>query len=192
MGCVYCATNKISGKKYIGKTIKSLCYRRKRHEYDSKRGSNTVFHRALRKYGFNNFEWEILFESKREKALNFVEIDEIKYWNTRSPSGYNRTDGGEGTSGRVVSKESKDKCRKSVKKIWDDTEYKDRVSKSMSESHKGKKRSQETKDKISNTLMGHFVSEDTKGKQRKAWARIKEEKAKGIQQAVNEAMSNDR
>jgi hypothetical protein len=54
-GRIYQITNKINNKKYIGKTIKSLSTRFYNHCYASKNGSTTYFHKALRKYGKNNF-----------------------------------------------------------------------------------------------------------------------------------------
>ena len=54
-GRIYQITNKINNKKYIGKTIKSLSTRFYNHCYSSKNGSTTYFHKALRKYGKNNF-----------------------------------------------------------------------------------------------------------------------------------------
>lgn len=58
MGCVYKVTNLVNGKLFIGKTINTLRHRRLEHLLLSKNGSNTILHRAIRKYNENNFNWE--------------------------------------------------------------------------------------------------------------------------------------
>ena len=53
MAIVYCYTNLVNGKKYIGQTIKSLKERAKNN------GNGylncTIFFRAIQKYGFEKF-----------------------------------------------------------------------------------------------------------------------------------------
>lgn len=49
---IYCATNKINGKRYIGQTIMSMHKRHQAHEFQAfKNESNFPFYKALRKYG---------------------------------------------------------------------------------------------------------------------------------------------
>ena len=76
MGIIYCYTNLINGKKYIGQTInpsqrysahKSTHLNEKDPEYDS------LFHRALRKYGWDNFKYEVLNETDDINLLNELE-----------------------------------------------------------------------------------------------------------------------
>ena len=60
---IYMYTNKINGKRYIGQA-KDFNNRHRRHinsSHDSnrKRDYNTPFHRAIRKYGIENFEIKI-------------------------------------------------------------------------------------------------------------------------------------
>jgi len=108
-GCIYLATNKVNGKQYVGKTVRSLCARRLSHVVRAKKGSMTAFHRALLKHGIDAFDWEVLIEEDVERLLNRWERFYIKRFGTKSPHGYNLTDGGEGMSGYVHSKESKTK-----------------------------------------------------------------------------------
>lgn len=102
MGIIYCFTNKINQKKYIGQTInpqqrynahKSNYKNIKNKEYDS------LLHRAFRKYGFDNFTYEILVKDINDiNILNELEIYYIKYFNTKTPNGYNVEIGGKNSS----------------------------------------------------------------------------------------------
>lgn len=113
MGIVYKATNTVSGKIYIGKTIRTLEFRIQEHYSSAKRKAyNSSFLYALQKYAKENFTWEVLFESDDESSLFNKEIELIQYYNSRnSDVGYNLTNGGEGCSGRVLSKETKAKIK---------------------------------------------------------------------------------
>lgn len=98
MGIIYCYTNKINGKRYIGQTInpqlrysahKSSYQNPKDKEYDS------LLHRAFRKYGFENFQYEILAKDIDSiDVLNELENYYIKQFNCKAPTGYNVEDGG--------------------------------------------------------------------------------------------------
>lgn len=91
---VYKATNKISGKCYIGKTTKSLDERKSQHLKLSKT-KNTHFLNALRSYGESNFTWEIIDTAKTNEELNEKEIYWINQYNSVN-NGYNMIDGGTG------------------------------------------------------------------------------------------------
>lgn len=55
-GRIYKITNQLNGKFYIGMTRKKLKYRFNNHCYDALiRNSNSYFHKAIRKYGKENF-----------------------------------------------------------------------------------------------------------------------------------------
>lgn len=98
MGIIYCYTNNINGKKYVGQTInpeqrynahKSNYQNPQNKEYDS------LIHRAFRKYGFNNFKYEILVKDIDDiNILNELEIYYIKKFNCQVPNGYNIESGG--------------------------------------------------------------------------------------------------
>ena len=96
MGCIYCAINTITHKKYIGKTIKSLSIRKSHHISLANGNSTDYFHRSIRKYGPAAFIWELIFESNDPNQLTRMEIKLIRELNTKIPLGYNLTDGGEG------------------------------------------------------------------------------------------------
>jgi len=109
MGCIYLVRNKVNGKGYVGKTIRRFRDRKRMHERDAERGIGFIFQRALRKYGFDAFEWKMVVEEDDEKELNELERLFIKRWNTKAPNGYNLTDGGEGASGWNPSEETRRK-----------------------------------------------------------------------------------
>lgn len=90
---IYCATNKINNKKYIGQTIHSLHYRKRQHENCSRlkiKGGCRLFWRAIRKYGEDNFYWEILDECTTLEDLGEKESYYIQKYNTTDTTvGYN-------------------------------------------------------------------------------------------------------
>ncbi len=94
---VYQALNTATGKIYIGKTAVSLAQRKGDHKAKAyKHGRNSSFHEAMRKYGFDNFQWEIIDKAKTLDELNEKE----RYWIARLKTsekeyGYNQTTGGD-------------------------------------------------------------------------------------------------
>jgi group I intron endonuclease len=97
VGIIYKSTNIINKKSYIGQTISTLNRRKTQHKRIAMTGSDYLFHRALRKYGFENFSWEIL-ETCEKSILNEREEYYIKEFKTYAPenqSGYNMTRGGD-------------------------------------------------------------------------------------------------
>lgn len=93
---IYLATNKIDGKRYVGQTIRSLEDRWKDH---CRVKDNNYFHRAIRKYGPENFSLEILDTAESEDELDRKEMFWIEKLDTKFPNGYNLRDGGN-VSGR--------------------------------------------------------------------------------------------
>ena len=87
---VYCITNLINNKKYIGITSRNIKIRFQEH-CSHKR---TLIYNAVQKYGKENFKIETL-----EKNISKEEIDDreryfIKKYNTLVPNGYNLSTGG--------------------------------------------------------------------------------------------------
>lgn len=100
---IYKCTNLINNKIYIGKSNNPQ-KRWSRHIYDSKKdkigSKQLLFHRAIRKYGYQNFSIEILSEYDSDKECLLAEIDFIKSLKSNDISiGYNLTTGGEGVAG---------------------------------------------------------------------------------------------
>ena len=88
---IYKFTNKINNKVYIGKSQNLLQrYQSHKRNYNNSKlqDYNTKFYRALRKYGFENFDVKILGEFKKELLYKIVESF-IEQYNTVIPNGYN-------------------------------------------------------------------------------------------------------
>ena len=89
---IYLITNKVNGKKYVGQSI-DIERRWKSHIIASKK-SELHIHRAIRKYGIDNFDFSILEECSVDK-LDEREIYWISELDTYN-NGYNMTIGGKG------------------------------------------------------------------------------------------------
>lgn len=137
--CVYIHTNKTNNKVYVGITSREP---EKRWgtggcQYSAKEQS--VFYRAIRKYGWDGFEHIIFAEGLTEEEAKHMEILLIALYKSncrryKNPSyGYNMTDGGDGTAGRPCTKETKAK---------------------IGMANTGRTHSKETRNKMSNSRMG--------------------------------------
>lgn len=71
---VYSVTLKGTDKAYLGVTFRKVTTRWAEHKKHAKAGSKTYFHNALRKHGFDAFEWEWLgtFETTQQ-ALGYAQ-----------------------------------------------------------------------------------------------------------------------
>jgi group I intron endonuclease len=93
---IYKITNIINGKIYIGFDT-SFPKRIKQHYNDAKRGKNSPLCNDIRKYGWENFTNEVLYQSfDVQHCLKSMESYFIIEYNTFL-EGYNQTTGGNGT-----------------------------------------------------------------------------------------------
>lgn len=94
---IYKITNKINNKIYIGQSI-DIKERWKQHFYKAynkkELGYNSAIHQAFRKYGYENFSFEVIEVCKKEE-LDAKEIYWIKTLNSLTPNGYNILPGGQ-------------------------------------------------------------------------------------------------
>ena len=79
MGIIYRFTNQINNKQYIGQSINPNNERYNSHKSSYKNENsceyNSPLHRAFRKYGFENFTYEILVKDISDiDILNQLEI----------------------------------------------------------------------------------------------------------------------
>ena len=92
---VYCATNSHNGKKYVGITTQSFAQRKREHYNRMVRNERQhKFYHALRRYGFDNFTWEVLETFDNKEALRSAECSYISEFNSYH-RGYNSTPGGD-------------------------------------------------------------------------------------------------
>ena len=147
---VYKIVNKVNGKYYIGMTKQTLIKRFSQHKQNAKIGKNTYLYNAIRKYGNDNFEIELLLECSNKEECCVLEIEYI----SKNKNGYNLAPGGEG--GFVVQDIESWKCK-------------------LKESRKdktpflGKTHSEETKKKCSEVSKLYWGSQQTYN-----WEDIKE------------------
>ncbi len=107
LGVIYCWKNKKTGKRYIGQTIHPEQRKRNHIHRALTLGCDYYFHRSLRKYGVEGFDYEILEETDN---LSERETFWIKYYNTTWPTGYNQME-----SNTVITDEMRQKISKSQK-----------------------------------------------------------------------------
>lgn len=98
MGYIYCITNLINNKRYVGKTTDSIENRWKEHCKDCRKQQNEKrpLYDAINKYGIENFKIEQL-ETVSDSKLSDREIYWIQELQTYGKNGYNASKGGDGT-----------------------------------------------------------------------------------------------
>lgn len=134
-GVIYCLTNKITNKSYIGQAVSyKICHgkptyhsmtgRFKEHCNNALSGSESCpkLYASMRKYGIGNFNESLLAVASTD-SLNDLEIKYIKEYDTVK-NGYNISPGG---NMYVQSPENRsnrrDKIQASMLKRWQDPEY---------------------------------------------------------------------
>lgn len=188
---VYCHTLKSDGRKYIGLTSQLP---RKRWSYGSGYGKTTHIGAAIRKYGWNSFDHEILEEGLTEDEAKERECFYIAMYDTMNPEkGFNVTAGGDGVLHLKMTPETIEKLRKShlgkrpseetIRKRSQSLKefYKTHPAPEVPYSHimkmvkaregkepwaKGKHLSEQTKEKLRLANLGKKASEETKKKMR--------------------------
>ena len=159
---IYKTTNLINGKFYVGKNSTN------NPEY---LGSGLLLIRAIKKYGKENFNKEIL-----EHCESLSELDEReKYWIkilNAQEEGYNIAEGGSGgkTTKEPWNKGKTENPESTAKRIASLTGRKQSEETKLKriESLKGQTRSDETKQKMSKSQLGKHHTEETKEKLRQA------------------------
>lgn len=160
-----------NGKSYIGVTKQRLGARFSEHKSRSV-GKGMAISYAFRKYGAKNAAIKPLVVANYDYLLELEKRAIIAY-KTKSPSGYNLSDGGEGNNGYKHSQESKIKFRnyRLGTKLSEETKAKMRGRKHTQEeiekmrlSALGKKHSPERIEKMRKSLTGYRHTQATKDK----------------------------
>ena len=184
-GCIYNFFRKETRKPYIGQTV-DLKQRMQKHYAAN---DNTHLCRAVKKYGKDAFDYEVLYDNIPQWMLNDLEIRTIATLNTFKGYGYNKAPGGGGCGskenhplwnighteesiqkmrdakkGKKLTEEHKRKVSESKKGIKLTEEHKRKISESKKGQGLGRKLSEETKRKMSKSLKGRKHTEETKRK----------------------------
>ena len=129
---IYCITNQINNKTYIGQR---KCPANKTPETDSYMGSGTYLKNSKKKYGIENFSKSIIAICGTSENADILEKVFIALYRAEGKAEYNMADGG--VSHFSMNCETKKK---------------------LSESHKGKKLSDEHKKKISESNKEYYIN----------------------------------
>lgn len=197
-GSIYRITNLVNSKVYIGQTIDLV--KRKQMHFNGHNKSCPAIHAAVKKYGKENFIFEILFSNIPFELLDEYEIVEIRKHDSVVPNGYNMNLGGSFKSeltsqkiskakkGKKRSIESRQKmsigqkrryaCPNERKKVTErNLNRNPEVNQRIGNTLRGRKNSpcsEETKRKIGNANRGKKRTEEAKAKMRDAWRKRKE------------------
>ena len=202
---IYKLTHKDSGKIYIGQSKhlkRRLNEHRRCEKSDDKKGSQSVVRRAIKKYSFDAFDFEIILYCQEGEYMNMIETKLIQFYDCLVPKGYNVRDGGnkvfmseegrkrisKANSGRIVSEETRLKLSESGKKAYLNNPRGDEWNQKLSIALTGKKKSEEHILKISErrkefiknnpdsvkNMLGKKHSDETKQKMRDAHMKRKE------------------
>lgn len=163
---VYVATCSVNGKRYVGITSRGLRERVRKHVRKAIAGSDLVFHRALRKHGPDNFEWQVAADGllwkdacAREQALIIELGSHSREW------GYNVTDGGEGALGMTLPQESRNKVSATLKAWYaSNSPEAQNLRQKISSMRRETPVSLETRMKLSRALRGRVLSETSRAK----------------------------
>lgn len=132
---IYTFTNSITGKKYVGYTC-DIKTRLKSHKSSLNKGVKTKLYDAIRSYGWNNFNFDVIYQSTDSiHTLKVMENYFINEYNSYN-NGYNMTLGGDGAIGTTSwckgkhpaqllwDEDRKQKHSKILKDMWDDNKKK--------------------------------------------------------------------
>lgn len=91
---IYCITNGVNGKRYVGQTTQSI--ERRWQQHCLLQGKCRALENAIRKYGVASFAIHELDEAQSQADLDRLERQWIERMQTISPRGYNLSGGGGG------------------------------------------------------------------------------------------------
>lgn len=169
---VYQHINKINGKQYVGITKRKPeeCWGLNGQKYST----SPKFYTAIQKYGWDNFEHNILETNLTKDEACEKEQYYIKKFNSLSPNGYNLTTGGEMT---IMSEEARQKLSNSMKNNTNGAhpcseETKEKIRLAL----KGKKFTEEHKQHISEAKRGKSTGSCSEEKRQHIIAAKKDKK----------------
>ena len=131
-GEIYLHYCPLSQRGYVGQTTKGIGARWELHLRCARSprtpAYQTAIARAVRKYGVDGFEHQILSVAHSQKQLDNLEKVWIILLQTKAPNGYNLADGGYAAAGHVVTPEVRARLSAAAKKQWQNPETRARCS----------------------------------------------------------------
>ena len=95
---IYTITNTVTGEKYVGQTRRGLARRRAEHRHRFNLGERDhELYRAMVKYGFEKFKFEVVCHCLRPEYLDEMEAHFVEHFRSFD-NGYNMTRGGDSIS----------------------------------------------------------------------------------------------
>lgn len=182
---IYMHVSRITGKKYIGLTSRSWEQRWQEHIALAKT-SDSHFHRAIAAYGENDWDHIILTTIETcEQALESERQFILEHRSFEPEVGYNLTMGGDGCLATLETRLKLSKSLKGNEKLrasLRNREFSDEHRQNIGKFHLGRKRSKETRQRLSDSHKKPRKpqSEDTKRKLsealKRSWERRRSEK----------------
>ena len=131
-GVVYVHTCTANEKSYVGQTTQGVDKRWKLHLRCARSPRTPAYvgliARAIRKYGSDAFEHQVLSRARSQSELDNLEKVWIILLQSKAPNGYNLSDGGYAAAGHVVSPEVRARLSEAQKENWKDPYLRSRYS----------------------------------------------------------------
>jgi len=115
---LYRITNTANNKLYIGQTIDPNSRWRAHRKRSADDGPKQAIHHAIKKYGNDVFEFEVIACAANQEDADWAEEILIQQYQSRYPTGYNIEMGGLRKTGYVMSQITKDKISELAKKRY--------------------------------------------------------------------------
>lgn len=155
---IYEHINKINGKRYIGQTSQKPEYRWNHGEGYK---NSTYFYSAIKKYGWDNFEHNILYVDLTKEEANKKEQELIKKYDlTNRTNGYNSDEGGNNKTPSLETRMKQSISAQNRPIVSEETKKK------LSELSKGTIRSEKTKEKMSQAAKQREEEKKQRGRKR--------------------------
>lgn len=162
---VYMIEHVATGRRYIGKSV-NVARRARAHLSPTRSTKPSHLRNAVAKYGSAAFVWRLIEACPDNATALAREVHWIRTLGTRSPSGFNLTDGGEGMLGLSPTPETRKKIAAS-RRGW---RHASASRAHLADCARGRPKSAETRRKLSVAGKGHKrnvgrpVSEETREK----------------------------
>lgn len=132
---VYRMTNRMTRQSYIGTTTQALHYRMSNHRANAERGVNYPLCEAIRTFGWEAFDVEVIARCVTKEEMHAKEEQAIALFGTMTPNGYNLTANGRRGPVSEATKAKMSQRLKGRKPVRRSAEAQERIN----EAHRGAK-----------------------------------------------------